>query len=98
MYIMVPSPNEPSYDLRQGSFREGWHDFMAAVLAQKEAYPSPCRSCRYRPVCLICPGWTQLEYGISEEKPVDYLCQIARLRAKAFGLEMETAVKEATTN
>jgi radical SAM protein with 4Fe4S-binding SPASM domain len=95
---MCTIAREPSYDLRRGSFCQGWRDFLPAILSQKEASPSSCRSCQYRPVCLICPGWGQLEYGTPQEKPIDYLCQIARLRARAFGLEGEIADKATYAN
>jgi len=34
----------------------------------------------------ICPVFAQLENG-DPETPVDYACQIAHLRAEAFGLK-----------
>jgi len=82
---------QPSYNLRQGSFKEGWGKFFPAVLDQRLSKPSSCRSCRNRAICHICPGWTQLECGTSEEQPIEYLCQLSRLRAETFGLE-RTAV------
>ncbi len=90
---MCTIARQPGYDLRRGSFRQGWREFLPHLLTQKETRRSPCRSCRYRPICLICPGWGQLEYGKSGERPVDYLCQIARLRARAFGVEAQPGKK-----
>jgi radical SAM protein with 4Fe4S-binding SPASM domain len=83
---------EPSYDLRQGSFREGWRAFLAEIRSRKLSQPSPCRSCQYRDACMVCPGWAQLEYGNPEERPIEYLCDVARLRVNQF------AVKKATIN
>jgi radical SAM protein with 4Fe4S-binding SPASM domain len=34
-----------SYDLRQGTFEEGWHDFLPDLRWQKRSRPSPCQSC-----------------------------------------------------
>jgi hypothetical protein len=41
--------------------------------------------CRLIHICDQCPGWSQLERS-DPEMPVDYLCQITHLRAKAFGI------------
>jgi radical SAM protein with 4Fe4S-binding SPASM domain len=83
---------QPSYDLRKGSFSEGWHHFMTDIRARKLSQPSPCRSCGFRLICHICAGWAQLEHGTLEEQPVDFLCQVARLRTAAF------ATKKPETN
>jgi radical SAM protein with 4Fe4S-binding SPASM domain len=80
---------QPSYDLRQGSFHEGWHTFLSNVVSQKLSQPSPCRACQYRNTCPVCTGLTQLEYGTPEEKPIEYLCQVERLRAKHFNMTTE---------
>ncbi len=80
----------PSYDLRQGKFHEGWHQFIPRVRAQEYSRETPCRSCELISLCGQCPGWAQMENG-DQEEPVEYLCQIAHLRAEAFGLlEVET--------
>lgn len=76
----------PSYDLRKGSFREGWHDFFPSLHKQKAVKDTKCRHCDLMSLCGQCPGWAQLENG-DPESPVEYLCQIAQLRAKAFGPE-----------
>jgi radical SAM protein with 4Fe4S-binding SPASM domain len=75
----------PSYDLRQGAFHEGWHDFMPQVRAQKWSRETPCRNCELLALCGQCPGWAQMEHG-DQEAPVEYLCQIAHLRVQALGL------------
>lgn len=73
----------PSYDLRQGTFGEGWHDFMVRVRSQKWLSESPCKRCDLIAMCGQCPGVAQMENGNPEE-PVEYLCRIAHLRAQAF--------------
>jgi radical SAM protein with 4Fe4S-binding SPASM domain len=75
---------EPSYDLRTGTFREGWHEFIPQVLAQTWLRETPCRGCELISLCGQCPGWAQMESG-DQEAPVAYLCQVAHLRAEAFG-------------
>ena len=75
----------PSYDLRQGTFHDGWNDFIPQVLEQKWTSQSPCKSCDLIALCGQCPGWAQMESG-DQQAPVAYLCQIAHQRAEAFGL------------
>ncbi|HUT71650.1 MAG TPA: radical SAM protein [Desulfatiglandales bacterium] len=73
----------PSYDLRRGSFRKGWHDFLPRIREQKLKIRNKCADCDLRFICNQCPGWSQLEYG-DQEMPLDYLCQVAHLRAEAY--------------
>lgn len=80
--MMVRSP---SYDLRNGGFRQGWHEFLPTVVKKKSEKGSPCQDCDLIHVCDQCPGWSQLEHG-DPEVPVDYLCQVTHLRAEAFGV------------
>ena len=78
----------PGYDLRQGTFREGWRDFMPRVLAQKRSRETPCQNCELISLCGQCPGFAQMETG-DQEEPVEYLCRIAHLRAEKFGASKE---------
>jgi radical SAM protein with 4Fe4S-binding SPASM domain len=80
----------PNYDLRSGTFAEGWHDFMPQVLAQTWTRETPCRDCELMTLCGQCPGWAQMETG-DQEAPVAYLCEIGHLRAEAFGLDRSKA-------
>jgi radical SAM protein with 4Fe4S-binding SPASM domain len=73
----------PSYSLPQGSFKEGWYDFIPKILAQKVRGDYKCMKCDLLALCGQCPGWSQLENG-DPETPVEYLCQIAHLRAAVF--------------
>ena len=79
----------PAYDLRRGTFREGWWEFVPEVLAQKWSQPVPCQTCELLALCGQCPGWSQTENGCPD-KPVEYLCRIAHLRAEAFGFDSKT--------
>jgi radical SAM protein with 4Fe4S-binding SPASM domain len=71
------------YDLRQGTFKEGWEEAIPEILKQKPGSRYPCARCDLIALCGQCPGWAWLEKG-SMEQPVEYLCQIAHLRAQAF--------------
>ncbi|MCK5305910.1 MAG: radical SAM protein [Candidatus Omnitrophica bacterium] len=75
---------DPSYNLRRGSFQEGWYDFIGKFREQKPKTDYKCRKCDLSFLCGLCPAWAKLENG-DPESPVDYLCRIAHLRAEAFG-------------
>lgn len=73
----------PSYSLWKRSFHEAWYEFIPEVRSQKPKDDYKCGKCDLLSLCGQCPGWAQLENG-NPEDPVEYLCQIAHLRAKAF--------------
>ena len=74
-----------TWDLRQGSFREGWERFLGAVRQKKATRQTKCRECAIKNLCGMCPANGELEAG-DPETPVDFLCHVAHLRAHAFGL------------
>ncbi|HEX8141790.1 MAG TPA: radical SAM protein [Pyrinomonadaceae bacterium] len=76
-----------SYDLRRGSFSEGWHDFLSKVRSRKMTMQTKCVKCEIKAMCGMCPANGELESGHAE-KPVDYLCHVAHLRARSFDLEV----------
>jgi radical SAM protein with 4Fe4S-binding SPASM domain len=71
------------YDLRKGSFKEGWEEFLLKVSRKKTSRRTKCTACGLRSMCGMCPANGVLECGDAEE-PVDFLCQVAHLRAYAF--------------
>lgn len=81
----------PRYDLRAGTFKEAWHDFALEVRTQKPRGDYQCARCDLLVLCGQCPGWSQLEHG-DPEKPVEYLCEVGRLRARALGVHRKAAL------
>jgi radical SAM protein with 4Fe4S-binding SPASM domain len=71
------------YDLRKGDFREGWEQFLYKLRQKKVSKETKCISCAIRDMCGKCPANAELECR-DEEAPVDFLCQVAHLRAYAF--------------
>ena len=71
------------YDLRCGSFKEGWYQSVPEFLTLKPMGDYKCGQCDLISLCDQCPGWAWLENG-SPEAPVEYLCRIAHLRAEEF--------------
>ena len=72
-----------TYDLRQGTFRAGWRDFLYGVRYQPAIKDHRCRQCNLHALCGHCPAWGCLEHGEPEE-PVEFLCRVAHLRAEAL--------------
>ncbi len=81
----------PNYDLRRGTFREGWYGPIAEMRQLKRTQKVKCQNCELLSLCGQCPGWAELEYG-DPEIPVDYLCQIAHLRMKRLRLHKRRSV------
>ncbi len=86
MSICVLSQQE-GYDIRKGSVREGWDHFLLSVRQRERKQLTKCQSCRIRSVCSMCPANGELENG-DHESPVDFLCEVAHLRAMALGFEV----------
>jgi radical SAM protein with 4Fe4S-binding SPASM domain len=74
-----------TYDLRKGRFQEGWENFLLKVRQKKITRQTKCAACEIKAMCGMCPANGELESGDAEE-PVDFLCQVAHLRAYALGL------------
>ena len=76
------------FNLRNGSFAEGWDFLLHNVRSKKITRPSKCTTCGVKSLCGMCPANGELENG-DPEAPVDFLCRVAHLRAAAFGIEMQ---------
>ena len=70
------------YDLRSGSFHDGWCGHAREVRFRTLVSDNDCNRCHLASVCTQCPGWAHLESD-QEMAPIDYLCQVTRLRAQA---------------
>jgi MoaA/NifB/PqqE/SkfB family radical SAM enzyme len=78
------------YDLRHGSFQEGWEKFMPALAEEVRGggeYLASCGSCELRDDCRTCGAYAYLEHGRFEGK-VEYLCDVARA-SRAFVRDWE---------
>jgi len=74
-----------SYDLRRGSFREGWEESVRKVRSRQLTRITKCVTCEIKAMCGMCPANGELEAG-DPESPVDFLCHVAHLRAHALGI------------
>jgi radical SAM protein with 4Fe4S-binding SPASM domain len=86
MSICVLS-HQDTYDVRAGSVREGWEQFLLKVRQRKLRKFSKCVNCQIRSACGMCPANGELENG-DAESPVDFLCEVAHLRAITAGFEV----------
>lgn len=77
----------PSFDLRKGSFQEGFSTFRA-LRDRRYTTDSPCQGCKVNTLCTKCAGFAYLETG-DPEAPVDWLCEIGHERAKMLGADIE---------
>lgn len=75
---------KPAYDLRKGTFQEGWEQFLPQVRSQKRIRQTPCQQCEFSAICGQCPGMALMQYGDPEE-PMHFSCQLTHRRAQAFG-------------
>ncbi len=75
------------FNLRNGSFAEGWDFLLHNVRSKTITRPSKCTACSLKSVCGMCPANGELEHG-DPEAPVDFLCHTAHLRAAAFEIDM----------
>ncbi len=78
-----------SYDLRQGTFPQGWDTFLPEVLSEKVESDVVCNRCPLLALCDNCPGWSHLARG-NVWGPIDYLCRTAHLRFEAFGSDLHS--------
>jgi radical SAM protein with 4Fe4S-binding SPASM domain len=76
------------YDLRKGSFREGWEGSVLRERRRIITRQTKCTKCGIRDLCGMCPPNSQMEKGDPEE-PVDFYCEVAHLRAQTFGITVK---------
>lgn len=85
----------PGYDLKKGSFIEGYNTFRK-ILDSRKTIPKKCFKCKIGIMCGLCPGWSVLEKG-DAAKTVDYLCRVAHLRAQYFSDNGRKGVRKCHT-
>lgn len=73
------------YNVREGNFREGWEEYLLAVRRREITRPTKCTGCGIKSMCGMCAANGELENG-DAESPVDFLCQVAHLRAETLDI------------
>jgi radical SAM protein with 4Fe4S-binding SPASM domain len=72
------------YDLRKGSFRDCWENFVPSLATKvkvTEKYKKNCGSCEFKKDCRFCPVYGYLEHRNFNHK-VEYLCAVAKENQK----------------
>jgi radical SAM protein with 4Fe4S-binding SPASM domain len=86
MRICISSAGN-AYDMCVGSLEQGWQKFIPEIRRQARTRTTKCSTCYLRSLCGTCPPNAELECHDAEE-PVDFLCQVAHLRAYTMDLPM----------
>lgn len=69
----------PRYDLKSGSFTDGWETVIPAVRRRRAGAGFGCNACPKRVLCGMCPAFFRLENG-DEESHSEYLCALGAHR------------------
>lgn len=70
------------YNLRKGSLREGWDEFLPSLIDKfrlDKEYFDNCEPCEMKDDCVWCPGASYLE-NRNYSRKIKYLCEIAKIR------------------
>jgi radical SAM protein with 4Fe4S-binding SPASM domain len=67
------------FDLRRGSFREGWENVLPRFREQKVEVGYRCHQCEKRFLCGLCPAQTAMETG-DPQRRAEYLCALGEAR------------------
>jgi radical SAM protein with 4Fe4S-binding SPASM domain len=86
MTICVLS-HQDGYNLRTGNFQQGWYGRLREIRESQRSARTICTGCRLQSLCSMCPANGELENS-DAEAPVEFLCQVAHLRAYALGLQV----------
>ena len=70
-----------------GQLREGWGHFLGKAVERRAKTITKCTSCHLKALCGMCPAYGELENG-NPERPVDFLCHVAHLRAAMLEQEI----------
>ncbi len=81
---------QPSYDLRSGTFQQGWDSFVIQQLEREYTQNPDCEGCGLRPICAQCPAMVQSELGHSHGR-VEFLCRLTQQRWEAFTQRLSTS-------
>jgi radical SAM protein with 4Fe4S-binding SPASM domain len=86
MGICVISQQE-TFDIRRQGLRPAWEYSLRHVRTSKRTRITKCVECRIQSLCGMCPANGEMENG-DRESPVEFLCNVAHLRATVIGSEV----------
>jgi radical SAM protein with 4Fe4S-binding SPASM domain len=85
MGICVISQQE-TFSVREVGVQGVWADSLLRLRSRKRTRITKCVQCRIQSLCGMCPANGEMENG-DRESPVEFLCQVAHLRAAVVGVE-----------
>jgi radical SAM protein with 4Fe4S-binding SPASM domain len=83
--ICVISQQE-TFSIREVGVSAVWEESLLQLRNRKRTRVTKCVQCRIQSLCGMCPANGELESG-DRESPVEFLCQVAHLRAAVIGVE-----------
>ncbi|HWY22784.1 MAG TPA: radical SAM protein [Candidatus Acidoferrum sp.] len=86
MGICVISQQE-TFDVRHAGLKPAWEHSLHEVRMRKRTRVTKCIECRIKSLCGMCPANGEMENG-DRESPVEFLCNVAHLRAASMGIEV----------
>jgi radical SAM protein with 4Fe4S-binding SPASM domain len=86
MGICVISQQE-TFSIREAGLKLVWEQSLQRLRSRKRMRVTKCIQCRIQSLCAMCPANGELENG-DRESPVEFLCQVAHLRAAAIDAEV----------
>jgi radical SAM protein with 4Fe4S-binding SPASM domain len=82
------------YDLRSGSFHEGWYGIVGDIRKRLASPENVCTSCELKSMCDRCPATATLETG-SPDGWIPYYCEVTHRRAALLEEALGDASKAA---
>jgi radical SAM protein with 4Fe4S-binding SPASM domain len=86
MGICIISQQE-TFSIRGKSLRHVWDESLMRLRTRERTRMTKCVQCQIQSLCGMCPANGELENG-DRESPVDFLCEVAHLRAAVIGAEV----------
>lgn len=72
---------QPHFDLRKGSFRQGFCTLYPKIRSRRYRTDSKCKDCKICYLCSQCPALAKLENS-HPENPIGYFCELAHKRSR----------------
>lgn len=84
--ICVISQQE-TFGIRNATVKTVWEKSLFELRNRKRTRVTKCVQCRIQSLCGMCPANGEMENG-DRESPVEFLCNVAHLRAAVIGAEI----------
>jgi len=82
-------------DWRDSDFDTVWNGYLGEVRETRNTETTACHSCEMSLVCTNCPGWSVLERGTLENRPIEWVCDSTKARVAAFAPDAQKWLENA---